>query len=187
MRPPECGEDYARGRALTDAVRALLWLDVVGWIGAERGGPHSGSGGRLLWSRSRFIDSPGIDLSPRLSIRHWSPGHPVGGASLSTTAQYCPLDGGSKTYPLDEGDRRTDRAPGWTHRCARWEEGVAARGGLGGDPPAAPGTRAELRAARDLTTVISGRIAAAAGADYPATVDPPAVPRRWRWLTRLMR
>ena len=59
-------------------------------------------------------------------------------------------------------------------------------GGLWDEVPA-PGTRDELRAARDLTAVVSGRIAAAVGADYPATVDPPAVPRRWRWLTRLMR
>lgn len=55
------------------------------------------------------------------------------------------------------------------------------------DEVPAPGTRDELRAARDLTAAVSARIAAAVRADYPATVDPPAVPRPWRWLTRLMR
>ena len=50
-----------------------------------------------------------------------------------------------------------------------------------------PGTRDELRAARDLTKAVSERIAEAVLADHRTTLDPPSMPRRWRWLTRLLR
>ncbi len=53
--------------------------------------------------------------------------------------------------------------------------------------PPVPGSRDELRTARRLTRAITGPIEAAIIADHPATVDPPSVPRRWTWLTRLMR
>ena len=49
------------------------------------------------------------------------------------------------------------------------------------------GGRDELRAARGLTRAISERIAEAVRDDYGPTLDPPTAPRRWRWLTRLMR
>lgn len=64
-----------------------------------------------------------------------------------------------------------------------------AAGLLGSDwaGPAEPGTRAELRQARALTAAIGDRIAAAVADDYPGTVDPPDLPRRWTWLTRLLR
>jgi len=50
-----------------------------------------------------------------------------------------------------------------------------------------PGTRDELRAARELTAAISKRIADAVREAHPDTVDPPEAPRRWRWLTHLLR
>jgi 1-acyl-sn-glycerol-3-phosphate acyltransferase len=50
-----------------------------------------------------------------------------------------------------------------------------------------PGSRDELRVARALTKALSERIAAAVAEDYPGTQDPPETPRRWKWLTRLMR
>ena len=50
-----------------------------------------------------------------------------------------------------------------------------------------PGTRDELRAARELTIAISERIATAVSERYVETLDPPDAPRRWRWLTRLLR
>jgi 1-acyl-sn-glycerol-3-phosphate acyltransferase len=53
--------------------------------------------------------------------------------------------------------------------------------------PAAPGTREELRQAHALTKAIDGRLSAALTAAYPTTVDAPDTPRRWRWLTRLLR
>jgi 1-acyl-sn-glycerol-3-phosphate acyltransferase len=53
--------------------------------------------------------------------------------------------------------------------------------------PPEPGSRAELRAARALTEAISERIAEAVAESYPDTVDPAGTPRRWSWLTRLMR
>ncbi|MET0773361.1 MAG: lysophospholipid acyltransferase family protein [Candidatus Limnocylindrales bacterium] len=52
---------------------------------------------------------------------------------------------------------------------------------------AVPGTRAELRLAHALTTAMTERIAAAVTLDHPGTVDPPDHPRRWPWLSRLMR
>jgi 1-acyl-sn-glycerol-3-phosphate acyltransferase len=52
---------------------------------------------------------------------------------------------------------------------------------------AAPGTREELRTASALTRAMADRIGTAIAADYPGTVDPPDHPRRWPWLTRLMR
>ena len=53
--------------------------------------------------------------------------------------------------------------------------------------PPEVGSRTELRTARALTMAISERIAAAVAESYPSTMDPPGVPRRWTWLTRLMR
>jgi len=53
--------------------------------------------------------------------------------------------------------------------------------------PAEPGTRDELRQARALTRALEARLSAALASSYPETIDPPPVPRRWRWLTRLMR
>ena len=50
-----------------------------------------------------------------------------------------------------------------------------------------PGTHDELRAAGELTRAISERIAGAVSESHPETLDPPDAPRRWRWLTRLMR
>lgn len=49
------------------------------------------------------------------------------------------------------------------------------------------GSRDELRAARALTKVIEERIEAAVREDHPGTIDPAGKPRRWRWLTRLLR
>jgi 1-acyl-sn-glycerol-3-phosphate acyltransferase len=49
------------------------------------------------------------------------------------------------------------------------------------------GTREELRVAHALTDAISERLAPVIGELHPGTVDPPEHPRRWRWLTRLMR
>jgi 1-acyl-sn-glycerol-3-phosphate acyltransferase len=55
------------------------------------------------------------------------------------------------------------------------------------DRPPEPGSRDELRAARELTHAITERIAIAVRERYADTVDPPTRPRRWRWLTRLLR
>lgn len=57
--------------------------------------------------------------------------------------------------------------------------------GAGGSPE--KGTRAELRVAHRLTQAMAAAITAAVAAAYPGTVDAEPVPRRWRWLTRLMR
>lgn len=59
--------------------------------------------------------------------------------------------------------------------------------GTSWDVPPEPGSRDELRAARSLTRAVSERIALAVNEAYPDTVDPPGSPRRWAWLTRLMR
>jgi 1-acyl-sn-glycerol-3-phosphate acyltransferase len=65
---------------------------------------------------------------------------------------------------------------------------VAELVGGGADiPRPAPGSRDEMRAAKALTAAMSERIAAAIADYYPATVDPADYPRRWPWLTRLMR
>ncbi len=53
--------------------------------------------------------------------------------------------------------------------------------------PAEAGTRDELRQARGLTTALEAHLAGALARSYPDTVDSPARPRRWRWLTRLFR
>jgi 1-acyl-sn-glycerol-3-phosphate acyltransferase len=58
---------------------------------------------------------------------------------------------------------------------------------LGAPPAAEPGTRDELREARRLTRAMTERIDALVAESYPLTVDPPDHPRRWAWLTRLMR
>lgn len=58
---------------------------------------------------------------------------------------------------------------------------------LGAPAAAAPGTRDELREARRLTRAMSERIDRLVAEAYPGTVDPPDRPRRWTWLTRLMR
>lgn len=50
-----------------------------------------------------------------------------------------------------------------------------------------PGSRAELRTAKALMTAISERIAGAVAESYRGTLDAPGTPRRWAWLTRLMR
>lgn len=52
-------------------------------------------------------------------------------------------------------------------------------------PP--PDSREELRTAHALTKAIAAHLAEAVAEAYPATVDPPDSPRRWKWLTRLMR
>ena len=49
------------------------------------------------------------------------------------------------------------------------------------------GSRDELRAARRLTEALSARIAEAVAESYPATIDPPHHPHRWRWLNELLR
>jgi 1-acyl-sn-glycerol-3-phosphate acyltransferase len=60
---------------------------------------------------------------------------------------------------------------------------------LGGDDLArlAAGSREEVRAITAVTTALSERIERAVSELYPATTDPPSAPRRWSWLTRLMR
>jgi 1-acyl-sn-glycerol-3-phosphate acyltransferase len=50
-------------------------------------------------------------------------------------------------------------------------------------PPA--GTRDELRLAHRVTVALAGRLEREVAAMYPATVDSPGMPRRWRWLERL--
>lgn len=51
----------------------------------------------------------------------------------------------------------------------------------------APGSRDELRVARAMTAALREQLAEAIAESYPWTVDPPAAPRRWPWLTRLLR
>lgn len=58
---------------------------------------------------------------------------------------------------------------------------------LGGEPTAEPGSRDELREARRLTRAMAERIDALVAEGHPGTVDAPGTPRRWTWLTRLMR
>jgi 1-acyl-sn-glycerol-3-phosphate acyltransferase len=50
-----------------------------------------------------------------------------------------------------------------------------------------PDSRAELDVAAKLTAALSARISAAVAEMYPSTQDAAATPRRWTWLTRLMR
>lgn len=50
-----------------------------------------------------------------------------------------------------------------------------------------PGTRQELRVVRSITKAVAERIAEAVTELHPTTLDPVDRPRRWRWLTRLMR
>jgi 1-acyl-sn-glycerol-3-phosphate acyltransferase len=53
--------------------------------------------------------------------------------------------------------------------------------------PPEPGTRAELDVARDLTGAVADRLAPEVQLLFRATQDLDERPRRWRWLTRLMR
>jgi 1-acyl-sn-glycerol-3-phosphate acyltransferase len=53
--------------------------------------------------------------------------------------------------------------------------------------PVERGTRDELRRAHALTRAIETRLSTTLASSYRATVDPPSQPRRWRWLTRLLR
>jgi 1-acyl-sn-glycerol-3-phosphate acyltransferase len=66
-------------------------------------------------------------------------------------------------------------------------EPVSAADLLGEPPSAAPGSRDQLREARRLTRAMAERIDALVADAYPGTMDPPDQPRRWAWLTRLMR
>ena len=50
-----------------------------------------------------------------------------------------------------------------------------------------PGSRAELRAAQQMTEALTERLGEAIASSYPATLDEDDRPRRWSWLTRLMR
>jgi 1-acyl-sn-glycerol-3-phosphate acyltransferase len=50
-----------------------------------------------------------------------------------------------------------------------------------------PGSREELRTARELTKAIDERLAPVIRELYRSTLDPTDRPRRWSWLTRLMR
>lgn len=50
-----------------------------------------------------------------------------------------------------------------------------------------PNSRAELRLARRISDRLAELIDAELASMYPPTVDPPEVPRRWRWLTRVFR
>jgi len=50
-----------------------------------------------------------------------------------------------------------------------------------------PGSREELRVAHELTDAISTRLAPVIGELHRSTLDPADRPRRWTWLTRLMR
>jgi 1-acyl-sn-glycerol-3-phosphate acyltransferase len=49
------------------------------------------------------------------------------------------------------------------------------------------GTREEMRVANALTAAIGDRLAPAVADLHRSTVDPADTPRRWRWLTRLLR
>jgi 1-acyl-sn-glycerol-3-phosphate acyltransferase len=72
--------------------------------------------------------------------------------------------------------------------AVRLLEPLTARELLGPDWPAAPpapDTREELRLARQLTDRLAERLQTAVSDLYPGTVDPPARPRRWRWLRGL--
>jgi len=50
-----------------------------------------------------------------------------------------------------------------------------------------PGSREEMRVAHALTDAIEERLAPAIAEIHRACVDAPDRPRRWRWLTRLLR
>ena len=50
-----------------------------------------------------------------------------------------------------------------------------------------PDTRDELRVAQQLTDAIGRRLAPEVAEMHPTTVDPADWPRRWSWLTRLLR
>jgi 1-acyl-sn-glycerol-3-phosphate acyltransferase len=50
-----------------------------------------------------------------------------------------------------------------------------------------PGSRDGLRAAHAVTEALARLVAPAVAELYPLTVDAPAYPRRWTWLTRLFR
>jgi 1-acyl-sn-glycerol-3-phosphate acyltransferase len=50
-----------------------------------------------------------------------------------------------------------------------------------------PGSRQELRAAHELTSAISARLAPEIQRLHRSTADPADQPRRWNWLTRLLR
>lgn len=52
---------------------------------------------------------------------------------------------------------------------------------------AAAGSRDELRTARHLTQLLSERIGEAVASSYPSTLEPASRPRRWAWLTGLLR
>ena len=65
---------------------------------------------------------------------------------------------------------------------------LTARELLGADWPATPpalDTRDEIRLARAVTDRLAERLQAAVTELYPATVDAPERPRRWRWLRGL--
>jgi 1-acyl-sn-glycerol-3-phosphate acyltransferase len=53
--------------------------------------------------------------------------------------------------------------------------------------PTAVGSRAEMQQARLLTEAIDAQLRPALEVMYPETVDPTSAPRRWQWLTRLLR
>lgn len=53
--------------------------------------------------------------------------------------------------------------------------------------PPEPGSREELRTARELTDAINARLAPVIKELHRSTLDPADRPRRWTWLTRLMR
>ncbi len=52
--------------------------------------------------------------------------------------------------------------------------------------PPAPGSREELTAARRAAERLEAILAPVLAEIHPGTVDPPAHPRRWRWLTGLL-
>lgn len=58
---------------------------------------------------------------------------------------------------------------------------------LGTPSSAAPGSRDEHREARRLTRAMAERIDTLVAEGHAGTIDPPDRPRRWIWLTRLMR
>jgi 1-acyl-sn-glycerol-3-phosphate acyltransferase len=67
---------------------------------------------------------------------------------------------------------------------------VTVRQLLGDEWPATPpkaGTRDELRLARRISRLLADRIDAQMDELISRSADPPDHPRRWRWLTRLMR
>jgi len=50
-----------------------------------------------------------------------------------------------------------------------------------------PGTRDEMHVAHALTVALAARLGPAIRKSYPSTVDSATHPRRWSWLTRLLR